>query len=1362
MAKISLLALTVLFVVATIGAADFDAQLNLDSHVNILTSNSEGISLQFDLNDLESQAVFQDGAQFDDFSIENEGFTHELGKPRLPAVSKFVVVPPDAGLELIVRADDPVRIPAENQLRICHENGETGVAAFNAEPNRGIYPPVVAEMSEPVIIRGVRLVRVTVYPVQFDFDNNVYLERNRIEADIEYTDDTPVNPVEYPIRRHRSQHFMKFIQGIAINADEVGRDDPDRDILPPYLGHYLIVTHENCLEYAAPFLEWRRKQGWKIDILSMTANQAGNSNTVKDLIQERYDAYLEEGIDPFDHIMIIGDHIRNDGVGPASQWIVHSPAGQTIWGNLEHADWFYACLEGGNNDHYADVAISRWCSGNAELMRVFVARTMSYEVNPYMEDTDWFTRGAIYAQRWAGNYHNSLATNVRWAKHIFERWGFDDIRVYENMDQHDSNGALVVQFINRQFNDGVNVMLGRAENYGYRNGFPANRSDIYPIDIDIAGHHEWSCWHMLRDPTMNNLKGPCAATTGWGGPQTLWNSVIWLEIVNAFMLRDLTYGWCRLQGVIMPDTYIPGFNTNIFPQGKTDIVFYGDPAIQWWQKIPEIVEVDSIPPITPGCKMVNVHVIDPEEDVNVAGAQVTVYVPGDMPDYDDDEYADYDDMFMMTMKSDEDGNAQFVFDNDVTFESGTLWVTVTGRNILPNISEVPIEVPDIALELADYELTETDGNDDGIINPGETFRLALTALNISEDSDAEDVIAVLTSLSPYVTVVENNELTFGDIEAESSVDSEDYVTLRFAVDCPDGASRPITKPKLQVEFISVEGNWTTALTLNPVAPNLEFRSAVGGFVIDDSVSTINIEINNVGGLDAPAMSARLISNGMGVSVIEDVFTYPAIESGGHGRLDRDRYLISGNRVVVPGSKTDMIMIFQSEDGFIDSVYFELQVMEPRENAPGGPDNYGYIVFDNTDTDWEMAPEYDWVEICPDEDPDFEGIEVEDLDRNSPLGDIAVIELPFETQFYGWIYDHITVATNGFISMGIQDYCTNYQNWPMDRCMGGGVGMLAPFWDDLRMTNDANIYYFYDEDDSRFIIEWYKFNHRSGGGGDLTFQVILYDRDVWITETGDQNILFQYKEISQSRGRGSDWTTHVPYASVGISSPEGNAGINYTFNNVYPVTSAAMQDRRALLFSTSPRYKSCILYGWVTDAANDNPVESAIVFTKHGFTAFTDEEGYWRIGNALAEVPFDIYCLKQGYNDSTEYDIEVPEGDSLRIDFNLLHPEFTPSTWNLQYMLDPGYQVELGFSITNTGNGPMDWKIERRLLGAANAPPWEYRQAFAVGEPVDDDHVEAMVFVNQMFLVAGGNHGHSTIYRFDREGAFIDTFAQFNL
>ena len=381
-----------------------------------------------------------------------------------------------------------------------------------------------------------------------------------------------------------------------------------------------------------------------------------------------------------------------------------------------------------------------------------------------------------------------------------------------------------------------------------------------------------------------------------------------------------------------------------------------------------------------------------------------------------------------------------------------------------------------------------------------------------------------------------------------------------------------------------------------------------------------------------------------------------------------------------------------------------------------------------------------------------------------IGETLVIDLGFATQLYGYEYDQITVSTNGYIAMGDQEGVGNFQNWPLDRAMAGGVGMVAPFWDWLRFTDNSDIFYYFDEDDHRGIIEWHRLRHKEGGNTDLTFEVILYDKDVWVTETGDPNILFQYASIGQVRGprTGGEWENNVDFASVGISSPDGNSGINYTFHNEYPVTSAPLENGRALLFSTSPRYKACILYGHVTDAATGRPVENAIIFTKHGFTAFTDTTGYWRMGDALAEVPFDITAMKQGYNDSTEFDLNVEEDDSLEINFNLLHPEFTPTTYRLSAMLDPGLQTELQFTVANTGNGPLDWQVERRLIGDANAQPWEYRRPFYVGQAVDDDHMEGVVFVEDHFFVVGGNDNMPTIYKFDRDGALVDTFPQFDL
>ena len=44
----------------------------------------------------------------------------------------------------------------------------------------------------------------------------------------------------------------------------------------------------------------------------------------------------------------------------------------------------------------------------------------------------------------------------------------------------------------------------------------------------------------------------------------------------------------------------------------------------------------------------------------------------------------------------------------------------------------------------------------------------------------------------------------------------------------------------------------------------------------------------------------------------------------------------------------MMLVLTNEEGFVDTAYFDLQVGETGENCPQGPDDYGYICFDNTD------------------------------------------------------------------------------------------------------------------------------------------------------------------------------------------------------------------------------------------------------------------------------------------------------------------------------------------------------------------------------------------------------------------------------
>jgi len=1358
-ARVILLALTLILITAPATQVFSANNTKKTSSAVISSSTSQAITIDFDLSALKSNELISGEISQDDYIQGGEGTTYEQGRPVLPAVIRTVIVPPDAGLELVVESDEPRRVRAVNPPQLCDDEILEMRLEGEITPLVSVYPPEIAEMSEPFVIRGVRMVHVTTYPVQYDPQENVYLQRDQIQAEIRFTEEEAVNPARYPIRRNRSQHFLKFIRDYAINGDTVGRDDPDQDSEPEYVGHYCIAIHENCIEQAAPFIEWRRKSGWKVDVLRLSSGQASNSNTVKQQIQNLYNSYLEDGIDPFDQLMLIGDHASYEGVSPGQQWVLASPRGTPLWGNHFHYDWDYACIEG--NDSEADVAVARWISGSQGMMQLFMHRTMSYETNPYMEDTDWFTRGAVYAQRWAGNYHPSLATNVRWGKSVLESIGFDDVRTYENMAQHDGGGQMVGPFIQRQFNDGVNVMMGRAENYYFRQGFQGVRENvIYPIDLDLAGHHEWSCWHMLRNIPPNAPRGPVAATTGWGGPQTTPMSTIWLGMVNGFVLKDMTFGWSRLQGVLAPNNYIPNWN-NVYPQAKTDVVYYGDPGLQYWKGVPQIVEAEFPNEISPNDRLIEVYVLDPEAEEDVPGAQVTLYVPGDMPDFDDDEdYAAYDDMYMITKQSDENGIARFVIPENVQFDEGDMFVTVTGRKILPFFGEIEIDVPRSGAELAGWTPTEVEGNEDNALNPGESFEINIAVQNLLRDNALEDVTVSFESMSPYVEVAEDNGVVFESIDGGAVAESEEGIIITISPDCPDSETRPITQPALRVVFTIGEEETETAIQLDVEAPNFVVNRVIGGIVIEDELEDMDIEIKNIGRQRSSDVDARLVSQGMGVSVAESEGVYEALAPNRSGRLAGEDFSVNGSTLVVPGSKTDMILVLSTEEGFVDTAYFELQISEARANAPQGPDKYGYICFDDTDDDWDMAPEFDWVEISrADDDWDHRGTEM-DFNGNSPsnIGETIVLDLPFRTQFYGIVYDQISVATNGFISMGDQEYVTNFQNWPMDRCQGGGVGMLAPLWGDLSKGN-GDVYYFHDEENARFIVEWYRFRQRSGGQGDLTFQVILYDNEVWITETGDQNIVFQYKNVSDRQGR-AGWNNAVPYASVGISSSHGDTGINYSFNNQRPVTSAPIADRRAILFSTAPRYRSGGLFGVVTDHETGEPVPNAIITTQHGFSILSDEDGNWRINDALAEVEFYITCLKQGYNDSMYVDMFLEEDDTLEINFDLLHPEFTPSVEELEAELPVPEQVDLPFEVTNTGNGPLTWHAEERLRGDANASPWEIRRQYPIGQTIGDSRLQGVVFANDQFYIAGSNNRNPQIYVLNYEGEQIGQYDQF--
>jgi hypothetical protein len=183
---------------------------------------------------------------------------------------------------------------------------------------------------------------------------------------------------------------------------------------------------------------------------------------------------------------------------------------------------------------------------------------MAYEAEPYMDDTDWFTRGGVFSQHWGNQegqaWHITVHSNVRWAEEALQHKSFDEVRFYESYN-YDQMGGNVGPFERDLFNDGANIHVGRAENYYFRDALQGVRDNVvFPIRIVSSGHGEWTAWNIMRNDQAgpNHLRGAVLTTCGWGGPVTMSMTVVWIETVSGVLMDDLTLGWARVKAAVPP------------------------------------------------------------------------------------------------------------------------------------------------------------------------------------------------------------------------------------------------------------------------------------------------------------------------------------------------------------------------------------------------------------------------------------------------------------------------------------------------------------------------------------------------------------------------------------------------------------------------------------------------------------------------------------------------------------------------------------------------------------------------------------------------------------------------------------------
>ncbi|RKY91876.1 MAG: hypothetical protein DRQ13_10960, partial [Ignavibacteriae bacterium] len=748
---------------------------------------------------------------------------------------------------------------------------------------------------------------------------------------------------------------------------------------------------------------------------------------------------------------------------------------------------------------------------------------------PYIQDPDWFKKGLTCSN---DAYISQIITKRFTADKMFIDGNFISVDSMYNGYPCPGNVSDIINMIN----EGRSFLNYRGE--GWSSGWSAscipfqteNVSSINngkkltfvtSIGCGVAmfdangGDCFGEAWLQLG--TEFEPRGACAFVGPTSNTHTDCNNRLDKGIYTGLFIEGMdSPGEALLRGRLQ--MYIDLGNTHWVEYHYRVYCVLGDPSLQVWKNTPENINVTYTDTVIVGFSQPQVAVTYSSSGLPVENAEVCISGNG---------------VYTVSLTS---GGGTAILDI-MTSTYGVLDLMVRGKDAVP--FEEIIQVVDDQENVApagDPIVTDIDGNNDGLINPNENCTITYSLRNYGLQT-AYNVYAKLSvpdSVANNVEIVTIDSISFGTLATGDSVQGSPF---QFFVkpECSIGFEIPF---RLHVSCTT--SSWEFYRNETVYGCQLEYDehfinddgSPLNNYRMDPG-ETVNLilKIANIGDDIAPSVKGILRSTDQYITIIDSVGTFETILTDSNATNQSDYFVVKvSDNCPVPYLAGYSIMLSTQNGLYPYSVIdtFSIPVASPDVYDPTGPDEYGYYAYSSDDNLWQQSPEYDWVEIS--------GIGTE-ISRPGGTGNYTkTVELPFTFKYYGNNFTNIRISTDGWIALG-SGTLTAHQNYPLPH-PDAINNMVAAFWDNLFSTSPeeiGEIFYYRDTDNHRFIIEWDSVGHQDDFTNKETFQIILLDPAFYPTQTGDGEIICQYKIVTEA---GS--------ATIGIENSNEDVGLQYVY------------------------------------------------------------------------------------------------------------------------------------------------------------------------------------------------------------------------
>ncbi len=1105
----------------------------LNDGFRVVRENEKEVVVEFTLPEYKVEELTIEKNTYNVISTNTQAYTTEIGMPYLPIFGTGIAVPHRGKVSCEVLDSEYSDIAMNNIFPSQKEGFVYENITLEEVSYENFFPERELLAGENFILRDFRVKPLSIRPFQYNKKDKILRVYSKITLRIA-TDFTQAGENELRSSSEISQAFNSLYQATILNYHSENELTPNPNILFIYRENSDPIFHLKFEQYT----KYKRQKGFNVREVSTGDIGSTTSSGIKSYIQNLYDG------DEFrpDFVVLVGDVSGTFGIPTYNEYYADNAEG----------DYPYTHLAG--NDIVGDVFIGRMSINSATDLSRFYGKMRSYErisnpiEEPYLDnmllvgDTDPSGESTVNHCKFVKQVSSRINPNYNYT----EIYG-------SNPNASDMNTAI---------NNGVDLFVYRGY-IGMSGWSPSSlQNNIHKLNhgviITCATGNFASTGTTESYVNLGSEVSPQGGITAIGmataSTHTSFNNSLSGGIFHGiYNIGQRTMGEALLTGKVT--TYIV-YSASDLPDVKKFTHWcnlIGDPTVDVYTGEPDSFTIETSDYFADSDNLTIIVKNQDNNPVNFASVTLT----------------NQSGEISKTVTNSEGIANLSLTDGDVEYD-----ITVNKPNYFPHQETLPISGDEdfrvTSLIVDDDNEGESIGNNNQNIEAGETIELNFM-INSLIDYEINDMQATLSVNNFQVDILEgNSEISLLPASGSSLFDNNfvlhinnnilNDTDIAFILDLSYGDN----ESKRLIQTAKVHNGQLLLTNTNIVM--------LGNSLEANQTATISATVENTSELTIENAYAQLVINNGHFNILTEDILISDLASNQSQTLD---FQINSDIDMFPGMTADCILKFDNEVNFYQELKFNAKFGNSDNSSPLGPDMFGYVIYDSNDLDYPDCPVYDWIEIAPNNGGSGILLDIDDQEATGEGDGVGsnsteTINIPFQFIFYGESYNQVTVCSNGFISFG-ENSNGEFRNWRLPGALGPN-GMIAAFWDDMHMGSNSGIYYYYDDIEDFFVIQWEQMiNGAEGHPDEETFQIILYNPQRYPSSLNQGTAKIQYKVFNNvDNGNPGNYTPwHGNYSTIGIESPSGTDGLEYTYNQLYPAGAHPLEDGMALFITTKP-------------------------------------------------------------------------------------------------------------------------------------------------------------------------------------------------